>query len=324
MEKCKGHYQLSTRVFEHKLPKKVFPKNGEKEFQELTIKAFSEKEVNQYIINYVQKKGDLSEDTYLQQITNIPEELVSILILLKITLSVLSRFIEQDRTAQINRIALYNEFLKTWFDHAHDRLYKIHKTHEEEEEFVKLDRKDFSKPCLQFSKKLSVEMDDDIKNSLLRFKSLESPLHATQSSQHATLFKEQSFVFEHGVRQFLIEHILQKMETLKPKLLAFIEASKKDDKIQIILMTSPKWHRYFDDNDVSDWSILGFHEAWIHENKDEIRRLNYQKANDALTKSLRSLINDCKDEMKMQEAARLLANKASTSCTSYGRVNDVD
>ncbi|CAG8789002.1 12165_t:CDS:2 [Cetraspora pellucida] len=82
-------------------------------------------------------------------------------------------------------------------------------------------------------------------------------------------------------------------------------------------MTSPKWHRYFDDSDVSDWSILRFHEAWIHENKDEIRRLNYQKANDALTKSLRSLINDCKDEMKMQEAARLLANKASTSCTSY-------
>ncbi|CAG8781824.1 15441_t:CDS:1, partial [Cetraspora pellucida] len=93
--------------------KRFFPKNGEKGFQELTIKAFSEKEVNQYIINYVQKKGHLSEDIYLQQIKKIPEELVSIPILLKITLSVLPRFMEQDRTAQINRIALYDEFLKT-------------------------------------------------------------------------------------------------------------------------------------------------------------------------------------------------------------------
>ncbi|CAG8770830.1 13492_t:CDS:1, partial [Dentiscutata erythropus] len=65
---------------------------------------------------------------------------------------------------------------------------------------------------------------------------------------------------------------------------------------------------------VNDRSILGFHEAWIHENKDDIKKLSYQKANDVLTKS-------CKDEMKIQEAERLLANKASTS---YGRVNDVD
>ncbi|CAG8844399.1 34209_t:CDS:1, partial [Gigaspora margarita] len=87
-------------------------------------------------------------------------------------------------------------------------------------------------------------------------------------------------------------------------------------------MTSPKWHRYFNNNNVNDWSILGFHASWIHENKDDIKTLSYQKANDVFTKSLRSLINNCKDEMKMQKAARLLANKASTSCTSYGKVND--
>ncbi|CAG8738835.1 19381_t:CDS:2, partial [Dentiscutata erythropus] len=49
----------------------------------------------------------------------------------------------------------------------------------------------------------------------------------------------------------------------------------------------------------------------------DIKKLNYQKANDTLTKSLRSIINDCKDEIRIQEAARLLANKASTTCTSY-------
>ncbi|CAG8485033.1 7413_t:CDS:2 [Cetraspora pellucida] len=268
--------------------RRFFPnKNGEKGFQELTIKPFSEKEIEQYVMKYVQKKGHLSEDTYLQQIKKIPEELASNPILLKITLSVLPRFIEQNRTAQINRIALYDEFLKTWFDRAQDRLYKIHKTDEEEKEFSKLNRYNFPKSCLQFSKKFAVEMfkdnnnvvitynsddsydskwatyldDDNIKNSLLRFsmplirrenqywfihktlrdhliaqaflESCESLLNATQSSLHAALFKEQSFVFEHGVRQFLVEHIVQKMETFKPQLLAFIEASKKNDDVQV-------------------------------------------------------------------------------------------
>ncbi|CAG8603870.1 24003_t:CDS:2 [Cetraspora pellucida] len=263
--------------------KRFFPVNKEKGFQELTIKAFSEKEVKQYITKYVQKEGNLSEDIYLQQIKKIPEELVSNPILLKITLNVLPRFIEQERTEQINRIALYDEFLKTWFDRAQDRLYRTGKTEKEEEAFKNLNINDFSESCLQFSKNFAVEMfkdnnnvvitynsyyskwatflaDDDIKNSLLRFslplirrenqywffhktlrdhliaraflESLESPLHATQSSQHAALFKEQSFVLEHGVRQFLVEHISQ-MESLKPKLVAFIEASKKDDGIQI-------------------------------------------------------------------------------------------
>lgn len=87
-------------------------------------------------------------------------------------------------------------------------------------------------------------------------------------------------------------------------------------------MAQPEWHRYFDDNDVDDWSVLGFHETWIYENKDDLKKLNYQKANDKITKSLRSLINDCKDELKAQKAAKLLANKASTSSTFYGRVSE--
>src|SRR6266542_5084710 len=76
-------------------------------------------------------------------------------------------------------------------------------------------------------------------------------------------------------------------------------------------MASLEWHRYFDDNDVSNWSIYGFHETWIRQNKDNPRKLRYQKANDVVTKSLRSLINDCEDEVKKQGAAKLLANRAS-------------
>ncbi|CAG8567173.1 11139_t:CDS:10, partial [Funneliformis mosseae] len=61
-----------------------------------------------------------------------------------------------------------------------------------------------------------------------------------------------------------------------------------------------KRHKYFDDNDVSNWSIYGFHEEWIRHNEDDPKKLRYQKANDTVTKSLRSLINDCEDDVKRQ------------------------
>ncbi|CAG8756923.1 20679_t:CDS:2, partial [Cetraspora pellucida] len=257
--------------------KRFFPKNREKGFQELTIKAFSEKEVNQYIRNYVQKKGhllNLSEYTYLQQIKKIPNDLVSNPILLKITLRVLRRFIEQERTTQINRITLYDEFLKMWFDHVQDRLYKIRKTEKEEEAFKNLNINDFSQSCLQFSKNFAVKMfidnnnvvitynsnwetflgNKDIENSLLRFsmplirrgkqywflhKTLrdcliaQALLEPCESALQSALINKQSFVSDHGVRQFLIEHISQKAETFKPQLLAFIDASKKNDDVQV-------------------------------------------------------------------------------------------
>ncbi|KAF0468085.1 NACHT domain-containing protein [Gigaspora margarita] len=257
--------------------KRFFPQNGKKGFQELTIKAFSETEVQQYITKYVQNKRHLlywSEDTYLQQIKRVPEDLVSNPILLKITLTTLPRFTKQEKTTQINRIALYDEFLKTWFVRAQDHLHKIHKTNKEEEAFSNLNINDFTESCLQFSKNFAVQMfidnnkvviaynsnwatflgNKDIENSLLRFsmplircenqywflhKSLRDHLIAQallepcESALNTALFNKQSFVSEHGVRQFLSEHIYQKVENFKPQLLAFIEASKKDDEIQI-------------------------------------------------------------------------------------------
>ncbi|CAG8811479.1 22979_t:CDS:1, partial [Racocetra persica] len=253
--------------------KRFFPKNGEKGFQELKIKAFSEKEVNQYIIKYVQEKGhllNLSKNICLQQIKKIPEELVSNPFLLKITLSALPRFIEQEKTTRISRIDLYNEFLKSWFDRAQERLRKIQLTDEERSKFRNLDDDDFSESCLQFSKNFAIEMfiddnkvvitrdanwkkflsNEDIGNSLLRFsiplirhenqywfihKTLRdylialALLESCEAASNIELFNKQSFVSEHGVRQFLAEHISQKTETFKPQLLAFIEASKENE-----------------------------------------------------------------------------------------------
>ncbi|CAG8760354.1 2134_t:CDS:1, partial [Racocetra fulgida] len=144
--------------------KRFFPNNREKGFQELTIKTFSENEVNQYIIKYAQKKGhllNLSEDICLHQIKKIPEELVCNPILLKISLSILPRIIEHERMTRINRIILYDEFLKTWFDRAQERLHKIQMTVEERNIFRKLDSDDFSESCLQFSKEFAIKMFTD-------------------------------------------------------------------------------------------------------------------------------------------------------------------
>ncbi|CAG8457854.1 14421_t:CDS:2 [Funneliformis caledonium] len=74
-------------------------------------------------------------------------------------------------------------------------------------------------------------------------------------------------------------------------------------------MTSSEWHRYFDDYDASNWN--------------DPKKLRYQKANDVVTKSLLSLINDCEDDVKNQAAAKLLANKASMATIVNARRNQL-
>ncbi|CAG8538115.1 33084_t:CDS:2, partial [Racocetra persica] len=85
---------------------------------------------------------------------------------------------------------------------------------------------EFSESCLQFSKEFAAKMfvddnkvvitrdtnwkkflgNEDIENSLLRFTLLES----FESASNTALFNKQSFASEHGVRQFLVEHVTQK------------------------------------------------------------------------------------------------------------------
>ncbi|RIB13146.1 hypothetical protein C2G38_2144688 [Gigaspora rosea] len=121
--------------------KMFFPNNGERGFQKLTITPFSKTEIQQYIKNYVNKGYSLhfDTDTYLQQIKKIPqlEDLISNHILLKITLIALPDLIEREKTTvlQTNRINLYEEFLKTWFDRAQKRLLIIQKIDKEKEAF---------------------------------------------------------------------------------------------------------------------------------------------------------------------------------------------
>ncbi|KAF0557674.1 NACHT domain-containing protein [Gigaspora margarita] len=221
-------------------------------------------------------------DTYLQQIKKIPqlEDLISNPILLKITLIALPDLIEREETTalQINRINLYEEFLKTWFDRAQKRLLIIQKIDKEKEAFRCLNLNDFSKSCLQFSKDFAAEMfkdnnkvvieynsnnsnwepflgNEDAKCYLLRFsmplirrrteywflhKSIRDYLIAMKflesfksTKLDVTLFYKQSFASEPGVQQFIAEYIQQKLSDFEPKLLEFIESSKKDEHVQI-------------------------------------------------------------------------------------------
>ncbi|KAF0429924.1 NACHT domain-containing protein [Gigaspora margarita] len=149
--------------------KRFWPKeNEERGFQELTITPFSEVEIKQYIINYVnysQKKGNpliWDANTYVQQIKNMPqiENLVCNPILLKIALTVLPDLLGEKGTptSQINRIIMYDKFIKKWFERAQERLRIVQLRPKEREEFNHLDEEDFSKLCLQFSKKFATKM----------------------------------------------------------------------------------------------------------------------------------------------------------------------
>ncbi|CAG8567812.1 8430_t:CDS:1, partial [Gigaspora rosea] len=149
--------------------KKFWPKeNEERGFQQLTITPFSGVEIEQYIKNYVnysQNNGNpliWDAETYIQQIKKMPqvEDLVSNPILLKITLTVLPGLLGEGGmiTSQINRIILYDEFIKKWFERAQERLLNIQLKPKERDVFDQLNEEDFSNHCLRFGKEFAVKM----------------------------------------------------------------------------------------------------------------------------------------------------------------------
>ncbi|CAG8642124.1 11395_t:CDS:2 [Funneliformis caledonium] len=55
------------------------------------------------------------------------------------------------------------------------------------------------------------------------------------------------------------------------------------------------WYEYFNENDVEAWSIFHFQQNWKRIHEGDYKQLSYDKANDALTKSLRAIINKSLD-----------------------------
>ncbi|CAG8857277.1 40819_t:CDS:1, partial [Gigaspora margarita] len=54
------------------------------------------------------------------------------------------------------------------------------------------------------------------------------------------------------------------------------------------------------------WSILNFHKAWINKYQNDPRKLQFQKANDALVRILRSIADNCRDNKKVEKANSIL------------------
>ncbi|KAF0446151.1 kinase-like protein [Gigaspora margarita] len=112
---------------------RFWPKeNRKKGFQKLTLTPFSWAEIEQYIKNYVnysKKNGNellWGEDIYIQEIktTSQIEELVCNPVLLRITLTILPD-LRKSGASQINRIVLYEEFIKKWFERAKELCKKF-------------------------------------------------------------------------------------------------------------------------------------------------------------------------------------------------------
>ncbi|CAG8809959.1 19223_t:CDS:1, partial [Gigaspora margarita] len=61
-------------------------------------------------------------------------------------------------SSQINRIVLYEEFIKKWFERAQERLQKIQLKKEESEVFNRLNEEGFNNHCLQFGKEFAFKM----------------------------------------------------------------------------------------------------------------------------------------------------------------------
>jgi len=71
---------------------------------------------------------------------------------------------------------------------------------------------------------------------------------------------------------------------------------------------SNTWHSYFDKNRVESWSIYKFHKNWNRVHGGDHAE-NYCRSVDALTKSLRAIINGSQDARKTEKANKLLAEQ---------------
>jgi len=70
-------------------------------------------------------------------------------------------------------------------------------------------------------------------------------------------------------------------------------------------LTNLTWNKYFDENDVEDWSISHFHRYWNCDHGGEPRQNRFKSA-DALVKSLRAISCKSSEPIKIKKANKLL------------------
>ncbi|MCX8566982.1 MAG: WD40 repeat [Glomeribacter sp. 1016415] len=143
---------------------KFHPSGERTALQEYRLAPFSDETIKRYIDRYSEKHPHAlwSAEKYKKELEEPSlKELVSNPFLLKITLSVLPELSQRQQVEKqrITRIAIYDQFVKSWFDRSQQRLNQILEVgSKERKEFKDLEREGFADFGVDFSKELALEM----------------------------------------------------------------------------------------------------------------------------------------------------------------------
>ncbi|BBE09758.1 hypothetical protein MCB1EB_1597 [Mycoavidus cysteinexigens] len=143
---------------------KFHPPGERTALQEYRLAPFSEETIKRYIDRYSEIHPDAlwSAEKYKKELEEPSlKELVSNPFLLKITLSVLPELSQrlQIENQRITRIAIYDQFVESWFGRSQQRLNQILEVgSKERKEFKDLEREGFAGFGVDFSKELALEM----------------------------------------------------------------------------------------------------------------------------------------------------------------------
>ncbi|MCX8567097.1 MAG: WD40 repeat [Glomeribacter sp. 1016415] len=143
---------------------KFHPPGERNALQEYRLAPFSDETIKRYIDRYSETHphASWSAEKYKKELEEPSlKELVSNPFLLKITLSVLPELSQrhQVENPRLTRIAIYDQFVKSWFDRSQQRLDQILELNSKErEEFKRLERGGFAGFGIEFSQELALEM----------------------------------------------------------------------------------------------------------------------------------------------------------------------
>ncbi|BBE09761.1 Myosin heavy-chain kinase [Mycoavidus cysteinexigens] len=143
---------------------KFHPPGERTALQEYRLAPFSEETIKRYVDRYSEIHPDAlwSAEKYKKELEEPSlKELVSNPFLLKITLSVLPELSQsgQIENQSLTRIAIYDQFVKSWFDRSQQRLDQILELNSKErDEFKKIERGGFANFGVEYSQELALEM----------------------------------------------------------------------------------------------------------------------------------------------------------------------
>ncbi|KAF9939552.1 hypothetical protein BGZ67_009318 [Mortierella alpina] len=137
------------------------------QFQEAVVMPFDEVQIEKYIKSFVDLEKPLwSAENYIRALEMFPSlrELVKNPFLLKLSLDVLPRLVEQEQKdltdAKVTRVALYDQFLEQWLERGKKRLVEKEMSEQERKAFHSLSDEGFALRGISFLKRLAADVYD--------------------------------------------------------------------------------------------------------------------------------------------------------------------